>query len=267
MLVPFTLCLAAVQAQSIQVLSEFRRVDAKGAIVKADEGGKPREILSPGLMRNTFYSLRVVVDPPKGKWFQFEIAQNPEGLGVTVYKELPGTQGRLEKVAMPVHKIGERLEVYWLDLWIPPRAPVRRIRIEAQLHDGEGWRIAPMEVRVLKGIAPQPKRAGAQLPAWADSADAPARQAMREFVCDEVPKPALPGLTVSALVRRNAMQDVAIARALQLQWGRTKLQEAMVKAAGGEDPGAWCGARRHESADGPEWYLRVRDFLYREASR
>ncbi len=260
-----TLCMAGMHAQSIKVLSEFRRVDGKGEIVAADQGGQPREILSPGLMRNTFYSLRVVVDPPKGKWFQFEIAQNPEGLGVTVYKELPG--GRLEKVAMPVHKIGERLEVYWLDLWIAPKSLVRRIRLEAQLHDGDGWRIAPMEVRVLKGIAPQPKRAGAQLPAWEESADAPARQAMREFVCDEAAKPALPRLTVHALVRRNALQDMALARSLQLSWGKAQLQEAMVKAAGGEDVASWCAAPSQAAANGPEWYLRVRDFLYREASR
>lgn len=254
-------------AQSIRVLSEFRRVDAKGAILSQDQAGKPREILSPGLMRNTFYSLRVVVDPPKGKWFQFEVAQNPEGLGITVYRELPGTQGRLEKVQMPVHKVGERLEVYWLDLWIPPRALVRRIRIEAQLHDGEGWRIAPMEVRVLKGIAPQAKRSGAVLPAWGEPADAPARQAIGEFICDETPKRALPSLTVSGLVRRNALQDVAIARALQLHWGKTKLREAMVRAAGGEDVESWCAAPKQDSPEGPEWYLRVRDFLNREASR
>lgn len=261
------LLMASLNAQSIRVLSEFRRVDTKGEILAADQGGKPREILSPGLMRNTFYSLRVVVDPPKGKWFQFEIAQNPEGLGVTVYKELPGTQGKLEKIQMPIHKIGERLEVYWLDLWIPPKALVRRIRIEAQLHDGEGWRIAPMEVRVLKGIAPQPKRTGAQMPPWTDSAEAPARQVMREFVCEDVPKPALPALTVAGLVRRNAMQDLSIARALQLHWGKTKLREEMVKAAGGEDVASWCGSSKHTSPNGPEWYLRVRDFLYREASR
>jgi len=267
MFVLLWLCLLHLPAQSIKVLSEFRRVDAKGEILPVDQGGKPREILSPGLMRNTFYSLRIVVDPPKGKWFQFEIAENPEGLGVTVYKELPGTQGRLEKIKMPVHKIGERLEVYWLDLWIPPRAPVRRVRIEAQLHDGDGWRIVPMEVRVLKGIAPQPKRAGAVLPPWTDSAEAPARQAMREFVCEDAVKPALPSLTVSGLVRRNAMQDVAIARALQLHWGRTKLQEAIVQAAGVADVGAFCAAPKMQSPHGPEWYMRVRDFLYREASR
>ena len=261
------LCAAGLYGQSLRVLSEFRRVDAKGAILPSDQEGKPREILSPGLMRNTFYSMRIVVDPPRGKWFQFEVVQNPVGLGITLYRELPGTFGRLEKIEKPIHKIGEHLEVYWLDLWVPPRALVRRIRIEAQMHDGEGWRIAPMEVRILKGIAPQLPRTGAKLPSWQESAEAPARQALNEFVCDEPKPPALPGLTVSGLVRRNALQDVALARALQLHWGKTKLQEAIVQAAGGSDAATWCATPKHNSPYGPEWYLRVRDFLYREASR
>lgn len=265
-------CAALTEAQSVKIYSEFRRVDGKGNILASDRGGKPREILSPGLMRNTYHSVRIVVDPPRNKWYQFELAQNPAGLGLTVYREVPAgagspRPGRLEKVQMPLQKIGAGLEVFWLDMWTPPQALVRRIRIEAQLHDGEGWRIAPMEVRVLKGIAPKPRRTGAALPGWGEPAERPALQALREYVCDDVPKPAFLPLTVAALVRRNAQQDVAIARALQLRLGRKALIEGIVHAAGGEDVDSWCASPPADSPYGPEWYLRVRDYLYREASR
>ena len=56
-------------AQTIQVYSEFRRVDPYGKIVPADQGGKPREILSPLLARNSHATFHIVVEAPAEKYF------------------------------------------------------------------------------------------------------------------------------------------------------------------------------------------------------
>lgn len=262
----------SLSAQSIKVYSEFRRVDPKGAVIAADQGGKPREILSPGLMRNTYHSMRILVEPPPNKWYTLQIQQNPEALGITVYRELPASpespiRDVLQKVKLPVQGKSAEIETYWLDLYIPPNALVRRVRVEAQLHDGTRWYIYPMEVRVLRGIAPQIKRTGMNLPPVDASTDTAARATLREYVCEDKPKLAPGVVNVRGLIRRNAQQDVAIARALQLQWGRAKLTEAIVQAAGGDTVDNWCTQPPSASPYGPEWYLRVRDFLYRESSR
>jgi hypothetical protein len=259
-------------AQAVQVFSEFRRVNSQGAIIPADREGKPREILSPALIRNGFHSVRIVIHPPKNKWYTLHVVQNPTGLTLSVYRELPAAPGseipdRLERVKTPVQGLGGRPETFWLDIWTPANAIVRRVRVEAQLHDGEHWYIYPMETRVMVGIVPSLKLIGAVLPGIELSADATARQALREYVCGDRPQVSAKQLTVRDTIRRNAMQDVALARNLQLSWGREKLAERLVEAAGGSDVGAWCEQPPAPSPLGPEWYLRVRDFLYREASR
>ena len=54
------------QAQSVDINPEFRRVDPFGAVVEADRGLVAREILSPALARNGFASFHIVVSvPPK----------------------------------------------------------------------------------------------------------------------------------------------------------------------------------------------------------
>lgn len=263
---------SSLYAQSVQIYSELRRVDVDGKIIAADQGGKPREILSPGLIRNAFHSLRVVVTPPKNKWYTLHIAENPEGLQFTIYHELPASPtskipDKLEKLKLPVQGRTNHVETYWLDMWVPPTALVRRIRIEVQMHDGETWYIYPMEARVLAGIVPQIKDHGASLPEWEKPAVNVSRQAMREFICSEKPVMSPHPLTVRGLVRRNAMQDVALARNQQLQWGRERLANRLAEVSGVENAEKWCAAETVTSPLGPEWYLRIRDFLYLEASR
>lgn len=270
----FALVLTAVlHAQpTVQIYSEFRRVDASGKVVKPDQGGKPREILSPAMIRNAHATLRVVIHPPKDKWYTLHISQNPDdAVGITLYRELPAAGGspyldKLEKVKLPVQGKGAGVESFLLDVWVPGLAPARRIRLEAQLNDGQGWILAPMEVRILAGIAPQLKSVSTTLPRVDQPSDTAARGALREYVCDDKPQAMASSVNVRELIRRNALQDVAIARTLQVSWGREKLQAAIVQAAGGADVASWCAAPPQPSAYGPEWYLRVRDFLYREAS-
>jgi hypothetical protein len=260
-------------AQNLQLYSEFRRVDAKGAILRQDLGGTPREILSPGFARNAWHSMRLVLRPVKGKWYTLWVTQNPPGLNVKLYRELPAAPNspvhdRLEQVRTPVQGQGTgEAETIWLDVFVPAFAEVKRIRLEAQFHDGDQWFTYPMEVRILAAIVPRFQPAGGPIAAWAKPSDATARQTLREYMCGDKPMPGGPRGMGRALTRRNVQQDIALAQALEAKWGKQKLQDSIAQAAGAGSAAAWCSAPPAASPYGPEWYLKVRDLLYREASR
>ena len=255
-------------ADTLRIYSEFRRVDARGEIVAADRGGKPREILSPGLIRGGYFSMRVVVTPKPNKHYALQVAENPENtVQLKLYRELPD---KLEAVkATPYEWDGGPVQTFWFDLFTPANAKVERVRIEVQVHDGDGWNIYPMEVRVLPGIVPATKRNGvAQMPANASS-DLPAKLALREYLCDDKPKTTPAGLNVTSFQYRNAQQDIALARTLQVKWTKEALADAMMKEGGWESAEAFCTSGTNgapASNSGPEWYMKVRDFLNRAAS-
>lgn len=254
-------------AQTLQLLSEFRRVDPKGEIRLSDAAGKPREILSPGLIRNGFYSLRIVIRPPKGKPYTLDLAQNPENSVILkLYREVGDT---LLPVKAPLTGVGAAPESFWLDIQVPANALVRRVRVEVDLHDGETWHQAPMEIRILRGILPALKPAQVELPAAAKPADEFARQAWREWLCDVDAKPAPRSATLTprSLIYRNALQDVALARILQIRFGREELLKRIMEAFETAGVNAFCSGERPISPLGPDAYSRVRDLLNREASR
>src|SRR5262249_49797375 len=128
-------------AQSLRVYSEFARIDASGEVLAP---GRPREILSPALVRNGFTSFQVVVRVKKDTPYWLYIGQNPENaVRVTIYRE---SRDRLEKVDLPVQ--GFATQVFWMDVWTDGIAPVRRIKIEPELNVGGDWIVYPMEARV-----------------------------------------------------------------------------------------------------------------------
>lgn len=268
-LVPLLLLAVSVYAQSVQIYSEFRRATKSGEIFAQDQGGKPREILSPGLVRNAWHSFRIVITMPAGQWYALHIAQNPEEVArVNLYREKNGDE--LEPVKLPVQAKGDgTYESFWLDVFLPPLAELKRFRLEAQMHDGTGWIIVPMEVRPLAGILPEVKVTDAALPAIQEPADATSLATLRGYVCGDEPKPMPSARNVRSLQRRNALQDAAIARLLEKSRSKEEVTLAIVQAAGGKDVSTWCAAARPEAAKtyGPEWYLRVRDYLFREVSR
>lgn len=252
--------------QTLQLLSEFRRVDAKGNIVAADAGGRPREILSPGLVRNGYHTIRIVIRPPQGKPYTLDMAQNPENSAqMHLYRENGDV---LTPVKAPVTGYGNGAETFWLDLFVPPEALVRRVRIEVQLHDGDTWHVAPMEARVLAAILPTIKVTGAVLPPVSAPSDAVARQTWCEWLCQDKRKAApWNRRSVRGLQRRNALQDVALARLLELRWRRGLLRQELAAYLGTADVETWCTAPPGERPHGPEWALRLRDYLNRESSR
>lgn len=224
-------------AQPLLVYSEFARIDAQGKVTAPAE---PREILSPALARNAFTSFQVVVMPsdPAAPW-QLYVAQNPENaVDVTLYRE---SGDRLERVSQPA--TGTGTQIFWMDLQAARSAPVDRIKVEPQLHINGDWVIYPMEARIMEAIAPDPPAGG-----WPQGI-APPGDVMRGFVCGAAftPGAAPKEPTQSSLRFRNAQQD----RALAARASKTELQERFGP----------CDAT--PPADNPEWYHRVRDFLYR----
>jgi hypothetical protein len=231
----FCLTTVAATAQTVGVYTEFARLDALGKVLAPET---PREILSPALVRNGFTSFQVAITVEKGEHWRLFIGQNPDNaVTLTVYRE---TGQRLERVELPVE--GDGPAVLWMDVWAARGAPVARIKIEPQLDYRQDWVIYPIEGRVMEATAgdgPWPAGAG-------DAAGV-----TRSFLCsakpgEEVPSPASAPLTVARLRYRNARQDLSLAA----QAPREELRKLF-------------GPCEAPPSDDVEWYLRIRDYLFR----
>jgi hypothetical protein len=251
-------------AQEIQVYSEFRRLGADGQIIEADRAGKPREILSPAIPRNGFATFYLVVKGEPGKPYHVYLGENPEGiLKTTLYRVGTGSADTLEPVKLPVSGIlAESTLIFALDVWTPATAPVRRVRLEAQLNSGDRWIIYPLELRLQPAIIPlSPITFGQLAPPTAPSSDT-AISALDPYLCGKTHKATESGPSLRNLIRRNASQDVALAKKLEITHGKDKVRAGIMRALGVPDAPSWCG--EHKMAN-PEDYLRVRDFLYKLA--
>jgi hypothetical protein len=198
-------------SQTLNVYSEFARVDAAGMVTAPAE---PREILSPMLVRNGYTSFQIVVHSESGPWVLF-VPQNPkEAVKVTVYRE---SGERLDQVELPFN--GKGSAVFWLDLWCDRAAPVRRVKVEPEIWSAAGWATYPMEVRVVDATIPDDVRA-----AVAD---------LREFLCGERAAETDAG----RMHERNARQDAALA---------ARISKDEMRRAGGcsaEDPESYLRIR------------------------
>ena len=227
----FLVC-AFLNAQSVRVYSEFARIDTSGEVTAPEH---PREILSPAIVRNGFTSFQVVVQVPKGTSYWLYIGQNPEdAVRVTMYRE---SAEKLEKVDLPFQ--GTSTEILWVDVWTDRAAPVRRIKIEPELNVAGDWVIYPMEARVMDATAPE-----LRVPAGS----APTVDVMRSHLCGTMLdlREREPALTVRSSQFRNALQDTGLAA--------NASKEALRRLFGA------CDGKEPED---PEWYLRIRDYLFR----
>lgn len=274
----YLLLAGAVSAQSLRVFSEFQRIDPLGHVVKADKTDRAREILSPAVARNAFASLRLAVTVPPNQPFFLFVQSNPENaFEITLYKELfrKGDDGwvpdGLQSVQVPCHGslpdpsspiAGQNTVTYWMDVWVPGDAPVDRVRLEALLKIGAGWVIYPMEVRVMRAVAPPLGWHDSALPPVSARADASVYGPLRSYLCNFREPGMDQPLTVRRLIRRNALQDMALARSLEAKYGRSALLAEILARAGAQDATAWCKSPGLTKGLGPEWYLRVRDLLY-----
>jgi hypothetical protein len=267
--------------QSVQVYSEFQRIDPSGSILDVDRAPQPREILSPAVIRGAWASFQAVVTVPGSAPFWVFIGQNPErAVEVTAYRELYVHRGDTEvpdgleqlaitdtgSIADPgPGSPGANRRVYWLDVRVRPDTPVGRFRLEVQLNVGDKWIIYPLEIRVLspvlKGTAPP----GGSLAAIEAPADATARGPLLAFLCGPGKNGPEGPLTIRRLIRRNARQDMALAHSLEPAVGISTGILKILGAAG--DVERWCQAPVFPAGLGAEWYLRVRDYVYRSADR
>jgi hypothetical protein len=276
-----------VAGQSLRVYSEFQRIDPSGNVVKADRGSPdreigPREILSPALVRNGYTSFHIVVSPPRDREYYLFVVQNPEdALQLKLYKEsyakragawIPETltpvalnyRGRVPDSA--VEAPDQTHESFLLEIFVPAKFPVDRVRVEAQLNAGDRWIIYPMELRVIAPVVPGGvKASGAALGAVDAPADVAAAGPLQAFLCGQAAggggsEP----LTIRSAIRRGAEQDMALARMVKTRLKR-EVGAGILKVLGSSDKKAWCAAPSYPRDLGAEWYLKVRDLVYRSA--
>ncbi len=270
--------LPAARAQSVQVYSEFRRVDPFGEIVPQDRGGEPREILSPLVARNAHLTLHIVVEAPPGKHYYLFVGSNPEDIfQITVYKEMWRKQGgawvpdRLLRIDTPYlshipdryHGLqNQKVEVFLLDVFVPADLKPGRYKLEPQVSCDGRWAIYPMEIRVSDVVIPEHRYTPARLPSTKLSSDAVALGPLRAYLCGEAESPRDGPESIRALIRRNVLQDIALAQEKEKTLGKEAVARILLRGLNlGAD--GFCATKKVTSEYGPEWYLRARDVLYR----
>jgi hypothetical protein len=144
---------------------------------------------------------------------------------------------------------------YLLDIWATPDTPPRRVRVEALLKTGT-WYVAPMEVRIVAPTVPSaPHTIVAEDVAPVDApSSATAAIQLARYLGGLEPEWPKQLARVRDMIQRNAAEDMLLARSLG-------------KGPAFSEPFpelnllAWSRLAYPEI--GAEWYLRVRDFLYR----
>jgi hypothetical protein len=256
--------LPLLDAQSLTVYSELQRVDPFGAIVAADRGAHSREILSPAAPRNGFVSFHIAVTAPAATNYFLYIQTNPiNACRVALYKEqfTQTAAGWIPDALVPITRLphfgampdlaamipGQTTRAYLLDVWVPPDARPPGFRLEVLLKTAD-WIVWPMEVRVLTVAVPSVSDGTARpLPPIERSADTAARAPVEDYLAGRSESLRIGPDTVRAVIRRNAAQDMALAR----QVDRDELKKL------------WQAA--HPA--GAEWYLRIRDWIYKQIAR
>jgi hypothetical protein len=255
---------ARLSPATLEVHSEFLRVNPQGEILPVDATPKPREILSPAVVRNGFASFHVVVRSPTVTNYFLFVAANPSNVvRATLYKEEFVKRGEdwIPDVLKPLRSPnfgaipdgeasipGQTACVFLLDVWVPPQAPPGTMRLEVQLKVGV-WIIYPMEIRILPAVVPQ-MRTGEPRPLPGveqradESVEAPFLRFM-EYHGAHRSKSVVPQ-TVREVIRRNAEQDMALASLLDSKTLIPSLKEKLAAGSGGG-----------------EWYLAIRDMIYR----
>jgi hypothetical protein len=257
----------AVEGQEVNIYSEFQRFNPHGRVVPQDRELRAREILSPAVPRNGHLSVQVVVTGPSGtNYFLYAGANPADTVRMTIYREhfvrcgvdyCPDwlTEQRSPSFgAIPesLHDMPDQnTRCYLLDIWVPPDVPPRRIRIEALLKVGI-WLVAPMEIRVIAPALPagQGKIMKEDIAPIEAPSSATAQTQFLRFLNGLPPETPRGILRLRDIIQRNAAEDMSLA-------GLSGLRVPEMNLLG------WTPFVFPEI--GPEWYLRVRDFIYRSA--
>ena len=252
----------AARAQEINIYSEFERFSPSGSPVAQDRDLRPREILSPAVPRNGHLSVHVVVTAPAHTNYFLYTESNPPGIvSIRLYREhfmrcgmewCPDwltEQNSPTFGAMPESirdNPAQTARCYLMDIWVPPDVPPRRVRIEALLKTGI-WMVAPMELRVIEAIVPHyaPVFAREDTASVEEPSSTTALRQLQRYLLSLPPEMPAQILRIRDVIQRNAAEDMLIARA-----GHLRSPELNFAAWSIHDQGA-------------EWYLRVRDLIYR----
>jgi len=261
-----------VEAQTLEIHSEFQRIDPFGHTVTADHSDYPREILSPELPRNAHSVFHVSVTAPAHTSYFLYVGSNPPIIQTSLYKEdfvhvdsqwIPDDLTPVRVPAfgyMPDYAAGipgQTTRCYLLDIWVPPHVDVQRVRVEVLMKIGV-WYVAPMEVRIVAARVPRSHddvstrfvMRDPTLPDLTASIDQSATESLARYLMGWPPGPPGGMLNIRDVVRRSAEQDMAIAREYH-----PVPQPIWFLAEDGILP----------HFNGPEWYLRVRDWIYRNS--
>jgi len=240
-------------------------------VIGRDKTERPREVLSPAFARNAFASVILTANIPAGIEYQLGIAQNPENaVRAVMYRQHYNPNGvpdRLEKKDGWIEgkTTAEENQTYWVDFWVDANTPVQRIKIEIQLWLGDRWVVYPMEARIIATRVPTIQPKFSVLPAPEARSDLAMISPWRDFLCRPIASTMKPSETsIRLLQQRNVLQDVALARLK----GRDAVLQAFVRAGIPPEKAVadkWCAlpVDQWQSALSTEWYLRVRDSLYR----
>ena len=260
----FLAIVQAARAQEIAIHSEFQRVDPWGHIIPQDLDLNPREILSPALPRNGHLSVHLVVTAPPGTNYFLYAGANPENiLRVQIYRQHFVPCGAslcpdwLTPVQSPVFGAmpesvydmpDQTTRSYLLDIWAPPDAIPRRVRIEALIKTGI-WDVAPMEVRIVQATIPDGHwGTGEEIAPLEAPSSATAQLQLLRYMAGLEPVVPRGILRLRDILQRNAAEDMLLARSFSRSLPELNFFGWRPLAA---------------PAPGAEWYLRVRDFLFR----
>ncbi|MGH9661593.1 MAG: carboxypeptidase regulatory-like domain-containing protein, partial [Bryobacteraceae bacterium] len=250
-------------AQTLDLYSEFQRVDPFGQILEIDRALRPRELLSPIVARNAWTSFLAVVSAPPGKSYFLYVQTYPAGaFHIRAYKVIyQRYAGRwipdaLDETRLPSFGAmpdpaaeipGQTARLYLIDVWVPPETSVGTVRLEVLIKSGL-WTLRPMEVRVGAARAPDLPVAllSDPLPDLPARADVPARQALSRHLAGQPALAAAAPSTLRAVVHRNALQDLAIARNMTNLWDRLSIRPTSASA-----PNSGCPCATRSTAPRP----------------
>lgn len=278
-LVLLSCCAAAANGQEIRIYSEFERFDPFGNPVAADRDLVPREILSPAMPRNGHLSVHVVVTAPAGtNYFLYAGTNPPNILQVRIYREYFTRCGNgycpdwlAEQRSPTFGAMPESLHdsndpamnrqttrCYLFDILAPANIEPRRVRVEALLKVGT-WYVAPMEVRIVAPTVPDSaeRSTGENLAPVDGPSSATAEIQLLRYLAGLPPEWPRQLLRVRDIIQRNAAEDMLLARSFDRGAGFGFPEMNLMSW--------WPLVYPHFGADqlGAEWYLKVRDFLYR----
>lgn len=268
------ICLLAVPTagQRLLVVSEFQRLKPDGEVAVADRAAGRHEFISPAIPRGGNLTLRLGVEAPQGMRYSLFVGQNPDDTArCRLYQERYTQVGQewlpdeLTPVDLPHGAMlsqGQSVQSYLLDIHIPATLKPQRFRLEIQLNVGERWVIYPLEVRVRDitvRAAPELVANPARTEQRADSA---LLVPLMGFACGTAWKKGDGRMRRGAdLINRNILIDLLLAQDRAKTETRDAVVTTILKAGGYKSREAFC-AKPTPVPAGPEWWLKVRNYLY-----